>query len=97
MADNPIGDLTEQDYLDWKHHPVTRLFRRYLGDFRDALRRDHTLRWEGGASPSDAFEIEARGRVLTLGELVDLEFRHIADFYPSKQDQTADESETGED
>ena len=72
--------ITDQNFREWKHHPVTKAVHQYLRDFRQALRRDHTDRWEAGRLDSD-IESEARGRCVALLEIVGLEFAHLERFY----------------
>lgn len=88
-----LGGLIEQDFLDWRHHPMTKVYRRFLEDYREVLRRTHTERWEKNPEIDIAYEAEARGRVLTIGEMHDLEFDDLVAFYqePPKQEE-ADEA-----
>ena len=96
-----LQEITEQDFLDWRHHPVTRVYRRFLSDYRDALRRDHNQRWELNpvvdVALSAAHEAEARGRVLTLGEMFDLQHAHVVSFYQSEEEKANDDHDANVD
>lgn len=89
---NPkLLDLTEQDYLDWKHHPVTKLVRQYLDDYSRSLRRGHEDLWlnaPGGHAVDPVLAAEMKGRVLTLAEMRALTFLNIADFYQTGEQDT---------
>ena len=90
-----VGDVTRQDYLDWKHHPVTKVFRQYLADYIEKIRDDHTARWEQSESYDVALESEARGRVLAVNEIHTLPFEAICSFY--QEDTEIDDAQIGED
>jgi hypothetical protein len=75
-----IKGVTRHDYNNWKHHPVTKVFREFLQDYRGAMKARMIEQWEAGALKlSD--ELEARGRALAIREIIDLEFEHIATMY----------------
>ena len=76
-----VKGVVQDQFQDWLRHPVTRVFRQYLRDYREALRGNHLQRWEqGGPDPADAL-----GRVLTLAEVADLEFADMLAFYAEDQ------------
>ena len=86
--------ITADNFNQWKHHPGTKAFRKYLADYAAVLERGHTERWKEGP-PDDDLEAEARGRVLTLSEIAELEFEHILNFYaePDQEDDDAKSTE----
>ena len=75
-----VRGIQRQDYLDWRQHPVTGLFRRYLSDYRADLRRGAIERWEDG-SLNLGTEKEIKSRLNVLEELADLPFEAIVEFY----------------
>jgi hypothetical protein len=75
-----LQGITEQDYLLWRHHPVTRLLLSYLRDYRADLVLAAQERWLAGELAL-ATEHEMKGRVNSLAELADLPFAAIATFY----------------
>lgn len=95
MGDEPphVFGITEADFQSWKHNPVTKMFVRYLGDYAEALERDHLLRWKTGAL-NEKIEYEAAGRQASLTELAVLEFSHVYAFYEEPEQQETDEDTT---
>jgi hypothetical protein len=81
-----IEGLTKDDFQVWKHHPVSKLYLKYLGDYRAMLLRELLERWEAGALTLDT-EKEIRGRTLTLADLVDLQFASIEKFYSEEENE----------
>jgi hypothetical protein len=80
-------DLSEESFAVWRNHPATKAFIAYLADYAAALERDHVERWkQGGAADAD-LEAEARGRVLTLHEIVDLRHDNIDKFYHQETEE----------
>lgn len=84
-------DLTEDSFVNWRRHPATKAFMAYLADYAAVLERDHLQRWKQGANDPD-MEAEARGRVATLTELIDLQHASIEQFY-NDSDEVIDEDE----
>lgn len=86
--------IAETDYLNWKHHPVSKVFLQYLADYRESLLKMRMFEWERGATKIDKRrDYEFRGRTLQLLDLVDLPFKSITDFYAKdeKPDPRAEE------
>lgn len=81
-----IQGITEADFNSWKHNPVTKVFRQYLLHFAGSLEEGHLLRWKSGAMEQGK-EDECVGRVLTLNEMVLLEFQDIVEFYDVETEQ----------
>lgn len=81
----------EQEYREWKHHPMTALYRRYLQDFRQALIREALGRWEAGTLHL-SHEQEMRGRMLALSEASSVEYEDIAKFYEEAEESNAAEN-----
>src|SRR3990167_5452330 len=77
--------MSQADFHQWRQHPVTRWFLRYLSDYAEELGHGHTERWLQGQTVEKA-EDEARGRVQTLDEMSRLGFDHIAMFYGFDQE-----------
>jgi hypothetical protein len=79
-AEVDVKGVTERDFNVWKHHPVTKLFKEFLVDYRGALITRMVEQWESGALKLTD-ELEARGRVRAVQEMIDLEFGHVASMY----------------
>lgn len=81
-TDLPVGlaELTQGDWAQWRHHPVTAVFLRFLVDRREALAREMVQRWLAGRLVlSD--EKEGRGRALELEELAMMPLAGVRTFY----------------
>lgn len=90
-----ITSVSEQQFREWRQHPVSRALRRFLADRREALRRDHTDRWEQAAASDPDFEAEARGRALEAREIAELEWSAIDQFYDLSKQMESLTDETG--
>jgi hypothetical protein len=80
-----INGITEADFQVWKHHPVSKIYLRYLADFRAMLLKELLGQWENGKLTLDT-EKEIRGRTLTLADLTELQFASIQKFYQTEED-----------
>ncbi len=83
-----LGISTDEFNL-WRHHPVSKIFLKYAADFASILEREALDRWRSGTLKL-VDEQEMRGRVLTLREIVELQFEAIDQFY--QQDQKEEEA-----
>jgi hypothetical protein len=81
-----LDGITDSDFNVWKHHPVSKLYLKYLGDYRAMLLRELLARWEAGTLILDT-EKEIRGRTMTLADLVDLQFASIEKFYSEEENE----------
>lgn len=88
-----INDVSLQDYLDWKHNPVTKVFRRFLAAIIARERADHTARWETSGILDVPLEAEARGRIVAISQIHSLKFEEILSFY--QEEQQIDDAQTG--
>lgn len=91
---NPETDVkgvTRRDYNNWKHHPVTKMFREYLIDYSGALTKRMVELWASGALKLTD-EQEARGRLMAIREIIDLEFEHIANMYGLEEGTSNDDA-----
>jgi len=78
-------ELREQDYAQWKHHPITSAYLQYLGDQIEAFRTAAADLLENGDLNSQAEML--RGRLLTLRELQSLSLEHIKNFYRQEESE----------
>ena len=86
-----LNDIGEHEFQRWKHHPVTRVFMRYLLDMADQLRRSQLIDIENNAEPmSPKAQGEYKGRVSTLTELSSIQFEHLVEFYPQPEEEDDD-------
>lgn len=89
---NAAGEIAQDDYAQWRAHPVTQWFRQYLRDFQSDLIEGVTERWLAG-NLTLADEHEMKGRALCLRELADLPFKSISLFYAQIAERERSESE----
>jgi hypothetical protein len=79
--------ISEQDYQLWRHHPVSKVVLQYLSDYREALRQVAMERWESGALQL-IDEKELRGRVLAVGDMIDLSHESMRSFYEGEKPES---------
>ena len=96
-ADRPpheqlLTGLTDQDYQQWRHHPLTAAYLLYLGDQIDAFRTAAADLLESGALSPQGEVI--RGRILTLRDLQNLSLDAIQNFY--RQETQAGDAATSD-
>src|ERR1700677_288275 len=77
--------LSEQEFMLWRHNPLTAAYLQYLGDQVEAFRTAAIDLLEAG-SLDDQKDV-TRGRLLTLRELQNLSLSDIQNFY--RQPDTA--------
>ena len=86
-----LNDIAEQDFQRWKHHPVTKVFMRYLMDMADQLRRSQLIDIENNAEPmTPKAQGEYKGRVSALAELSTIQFEHLVEFYSPGDEEEPD-------
>jgi len=76
--------ITETDFQLWKHHPVSELFLRFADDFRAQLIKEHLSDWHAGKI-DQVRDLEIRGRVAQLTDVIELSFAAIKNFYPEQE------------
>ena len=86
---HPLGGVTETDFNLWKHHPASELFRRYAEDYRAALIKTHLEEWHAGKI-DQVRDLEIRGRVAQLTDILELSFVSIQNFYPEQEGKEDD-------
>lgn len=91
---HPSSQIAEQDFLSWKHNPVSKVVLQYLLDYRKSLHVELLARFENNTL-LEKVEQEIRGRCLTLAELSDLQFASIQEFYKEEDQENAAETTEG--
>ncbi len=81
-------ELAEQDYQQWRHHPITAAYLLYLGDLRAAFRVSAADLLEAGRLAPQADEL--RGRLLNLHEVQELSLDAIQNFYRQEDNEAVD-------
>jgi len=89
-----VDGFSEADYQGWRHHPVTKMFMKYVSDYRGDLVKQTVEAWEKRAlNLTD--EMELRGRALTLREITELPFEAILRFYDVEEPSDAAQEDSG--
>ena len=72
-----LNGITRAALLRWKHHPVSKVFLRYLRDYAEMLRERQLAEIEQSEEPMPPKKQgEYKGRMNTLVELASIEFEH---------------------
>lgn len=80
-------DLTQQEWAEWKLHPVTKVYLRYLKDNREHFKEI----WAAGNLTSPSLEasaqknIEAISKCQVLQDLAELDYESIEAFYKTEE------------
>ena len=85
-----LKGVQEQDHQLWRHHPVTKVYRQYLKDFREALRQALLDLLEAG-NLDEHTKLKAEGKLQILNEMIHLEYDHLVLFYEAPLDEAMDE------
>ncbi|GAA4502148.1 hypothetical protein [Gluconacetobacter tumulicola] len=75
-----LEDLSEEAFLAWRHHPVTRAVRLFLTDYGESIERRMLGQWRAGTITL-AQEHEARGRAALAAEMAELKWAAMRAFY----------------
>lgn len=75
-----MNGLVKGDFDSWKHHPVSKVYLKFLEDYRTSLLNELITSFEAGVL-IEKDEKEIRGRTLILKDLIDLQFSNIQAFY----------------
>lgn len=88
-----LNGISEDDFLRWKHQPVTKVLIRYLIDFADRLRQEQMIEIENTDAELPAKKQgEYKGRIKTVIELANIEFANLVEFYPPEEEEEADDA-----
>jgi hypothetical protein len=83
-------DIDDDAFNAWKHHPVTKVYLRFLSDYEEAVRREIAQIIVMGAEAPPQFDLGIlKGRCLAAREMATLSHGHIAAFYapPYKEEE----------
>ena len=73
-------NITKEQFGEWRQHPATQFFLRYLADWRSDLERGQFNFWLDGGQLSDAI----RGQINLVKDIEDLHFDAIQKFYEER-------------
>jgi hypothetical protein len=84
--------ISKEQYGEWRNHPATLFFRKFLKDRREAMIHAATEAWLNNPAAFETESREARGRIRELFEVEDVPFEAIESFY-KEQEQGEDAAE----
>lgn len=90
-----VKGISEHDFQQWRHNPVTKVFRAYLTDYADALGKALFNQFMLSGELGDAAQRETRGRILASHEASELEFESIRKFYEEANEPETSQDRTG--
>ncbi|MDB5607796.1 MAG: hypothetical protein JWP25_4696 [Bradyrhizobium sp.] len=80
-------DITREQYQLWKYDPVTKLFIGFLLEKRKFLIDAAAEQWLGGSDVFATANQTVRGQIVELGEIADLPFEAIDEFYKERENE----------
>lgn len=89
-----IGEIevSEENFAQWKHHPVTKVFLQYLRDYERYLAQLQVAELRASSTAMDPFrQGEFKGRISAVAEMAGLTLSHIVQFYQT--DESEEEQE----
>ncbi len=88
-----LDGITEADFLSWKHHPVTKLYHRYLRDAEKLLAEKQIgLLRTSQTMPDPYVTGEFKGRIEAIAEMAELTYEDIRWFYtPEAENEETEE------
>jgi hypothetical protein len=87
-ADYVLDGITEADFQNWKHHPVTKLYIRWLKDCERQVGQVQVGKLRSSDKTPDAFTLGTfTGQINTLAEVAEPTYQSIVDFYTPPEDQ----------
>jgi hypothetical protein len=75
--------MTKEQYNEWRNHPATLFFRRFLKDRREQLIGSVTSDWINSGRVDEV----NRGRILELFDCEDVTWDIIEEFYPELREK----------
>ena len=85
--------ITEADFQNWKHNPVTKLVLRYHADVEQqwAEHQIAAMRNSAGALP-DFLQGEFKGVINTRKQCAEITYQEIVEFYPADEPPEEEQS-----
>ena len=92
-ADYVLDGITEADFQIWKHHPVTKLYVRFLKDYERQLKDAQVGQLRTSTDAPDLFKLGTwTGAINLVSEMSEPRYQSIVDFYtPEEPQQQEDE------
>lgn len=87
-ADYVLDGITEADFQRWKHHPVTKMWLRFLKDYERQLSEQQIGKLRSSSSSPDQFTLGTfTGAINAVNEMADPKFEFILSFYPTDEQE----------
>lgn len=83
-------NISREEYQEWRHHPVSKIFLQFLLDKQAFLKAASLDQWLGGADSFASCNQTIRGQIIELGEIAELPFEAIDEFYKEKENNAAE-------
>lgn len=78
-----LNGIQEDDFLRWKHHPVTKVFLRYLMDYEAQVAQKQVAILRTAVGTPDPFMLGMfNGQINAVGQMASLSFDDLVEFYP---------------
>ena len=79
-------DITEADFAAWKHHPVTKIWLKFLEDYATVVGGEVLGAVCGSLTAPDPFYLgEIKGRFLVVSEMAEPRYESIVKFYQPQE------------
>lgn len=82
--------ISKEEYQEWRHHPASKVFLQFLRDKQEFMKAAMIEQW---ISASEAFAQNnqtVRGQIVELGEIAELPYEAIEEFYKEKETDAAE-------
>lgn len=91
-ADYVLDGITEADFQTWKHHPVTKLYVRWLKHYEQQMKDAQVGQLRSSTGAPDLYTLGTwTGAINTVGEMSELRYQSIVDFYTPEPQQEEQE------
>lgn len=89
-GDEPdLNGVREQDYLNWRHHPVSKVFLRFLMDYERQLAEKQVAIMRTARSAPEPFLLgQFQGSINAVHQMIDLRFDDMVAFYETDPEDT---------
>lgn len=85
-------NISRQDYQEWKHHPVSKVYFEYLRKKRDFIKSSALEQWVAGSDQFASCNQTVRGQIIELDEVVELPFEAIEEFFKEEEVNATEDS-----
>ena len=88
LSDYELNGIREQDFQIWKHHPVTKVYQRFLLDYERQMAEKQIAVLRTVTQTPDAFTLGTfNGQINAVAMVTALEFSDLVAFYGTEEEQ----------